>query len=87
MSDFLTQSSKLESQIRSTLFAFSTFLDSFQQIANRAANTRGKAIPGFPTVDEFFKTFIGSSRDIGDCLSTMISGQKTLEEGLRIFAK
>merc|ERR1719317_985055 len=68
VSDFLTQSSKLESQIRSTLFAFSTFLDSFQQIANRAANTRG------------------SSRDIGDCLSTMISGQKTLEEGLRIFA-
>ena len=37
---FLVQSSKLESQSRSTVLTFSAFLDSFQQLASIATNTR-----------------------------------------------
>ena len=39
--DFIVKSTKLENQIRSTSFAFSAFLESFQKIAQKAANTKG----------------------------------------------
>ena len=48
---FLVQSSKLESQIRSTVQVFSAFLDTFQQLACRAANTRGKKIAEDENID------------------------------------
>ena len=40
--DFIGKSRKLENQIRSTIFAFSAFLESFQNIAIKASNTKGK---------------------------------------------
>ena len=42
--DFVMKSTKLENQIRSTSFAFSAFLESFQKIAHKALNTKGSFI-------------------------------------------
>ena len=39
--DFLIKSSKLENQLRTTSLAFSAFLESFEQIAYKACNTKG----------------------------------------------
>ena len=40
--EFIAKSSKLENQIRSTIFAFSAFIESLQKIAHNASNTKGK---------------------------------------------
>ena len=42
--DFIVKSTKLENQIRSTSFAFSAFLESFQKIAHKASNTKGNTL-------------------------------------------
>ena len=42
--DFIVKSTKLDNQIRSTSFAFSAFLESFQKIAHKASNTKGNAL-------------------------------------------
>jgi len=39
--EFLQKSSKLESQLRSTLTVFSSFVESFEQIANKTCNMKG----------------------------------------------
>ena len=41
LEDFIMKSTKLENQIKSTSFAFSAFLESFQKIAHKALNTKG----------------------------------------------
>ena len=42
--DFIVKSNKLDNQIRSTSFAFSAFLESFQKIAHKASNTKGNTL-------------------------------------------
>jgi hypothetical protein len=42
--DFVMKSNKLENQIRSTSYAFSAFLESFQKIAHKASNTKGSSV-------------------------------------------
>ena len=70
--NFLVQSNKLESQIRSTVLTFSAFLDTFQQLAGRADNTRGKKIAEY---ENYFLKFINCARikqrcrRVSDCVT------------------
>ena len=41
--EFLCKSSKLQTQLRATSSAFSSFLDTFQKIADCASSTRGSS--------------------------------------------
>ena len=81
--DFVMKSTKLENQIRSTSFAFSAFLESFQKIAHKASNTKGF----YSKIDEMFSLLAGSSRDIGACLMKISIRQKAIETELRAFSK
>ena len=82
--DFIVKSTKFENQIRSTSFAFSAFLESFQKIAHKAGNTKGR-LHLKPTVIDYLIS--GSSRDIGDGLMKISIRQKAIETELRTFSK
>ena len=82
--DFVMKSTKLENQIRSTSFAFSAFLESFQKIAHKALNTKGSFLFKSIQTDSFLP---GSSRDIGACLMKISIRQKAVETELRTFSK
>ena len=41
--EFLAKTGKLQNQLKSTCLAFTSFLDTFQRIADSASNTKGSA--------------------------------------------
>merc|ERR1719220_395509 len=41
--EFVTKSNKLQNQLKATCLVFGSFLDTFKQIADCAANTRGSS--------------------------------------------
>ena len=83
--DFLRKSIKLETKMKAALFEYSECIDSFQKIACRTSNSKGRTLNEVTL--EIHASVLGVNDNVGSFLISILDRQRLMESQIRGFTK